>query len=325
MRARAPKTDLAPSVAREVLQDLGQKGLYRLALSRERGGLEASPGELWDVSEALAGACGTTNFVQAQHQGGIGFLVRSDNCALVDRQLPALLSGKRLCGVAFAHSRRPQSPLRVQREGTTLIFEGEAPWCTGWGLVDEVVVAGRDDRGIDVYALLAANTPGLSAQGPVQLAAMNASATVALRFNRVRVSSARWLLDQSASEMARRDFRSQLSYAALPLGLTREACRLIQERRANSPVVEAFLASCQKLRARALAWSGDGQQALEIRSQANLLGQRAAQAAVIAVGGQANQLAHPAGRLLREASFYFLTQLNEPLREACLLKLAGGL
>lgn len=101
-----------------------------------------------------------------------------------------------------------------------------------------------------------------------------------------------------------------------------EACRLIEERRPGSVVVERFLTSCRDLRARALAWKGNEQEALEIRSQANLLGQRAAQAAVISVGGQANQFEHPACRLLREASFYFLTQLNEPLREAYLARLA---
>lgn len=322
LRTNAPRTDQQPCLSREVLRELGRRGLYRLAVAKELGGLGASAAELWDVSEALAGACGTTNFVQAQHQGGIGFVARSSNQPLVQSQLAPMLAGERLCGVAFAHCRRPQSPLQVIREGDGLVFDGEAPWCSGWGLLDELVVAGRDDRGMDVYALVPAASPGLSAQSPVKLSAMNASSTVSLKLERVRVSSERWLFEQTAVEMAQRDFRSQLSYAALPLGLTREACRLIQERRPGSAAVEVFLTSCQDLRARALAWTGGEQEALEIRSQANLLGQRAAQAAVVAVGGQANHIEHPACRLLREASFYFLTQLNEPLREAYLAKLA---
>lgn len=59
-----------------------------------------------------------------------------------------------------------------------------------------------------------------------------------------------------------------------------------------------------------------------MRSAANQLALQAAQAAVVSVGGVANQLYHPAGRLLREASFCFLTQLNGPLRQASLERLS---
>lgn len=314
LRRRAPAVDAAGRLPREVLQELGQLGLYRLALDTELGGTAASPPELWDISEALAGACGTTNFVQAQHQGAIGFVLRSSNQPLVAAVLPRLLSGERLCGVAFAHLRRPDSPVHVRQDGEHLVFDGEAPWFTGWGVFEDVVLAGRQADGVDVYALVALDTPGIGGGEPVALSAINASSTVSLALENVRVPATQKLIQQTRAEMAQRDFRSQLGYAALPLGLAREACRVIEQQRPGEPSAAHFLRCADQLRSRALSWSGDEDAALQIRTEANLLAHRAAQAAVITVGGRANQLRHPACRLVREASFYFLTQLNESLR-----------
>lgn len=307
LRRDAPTLDGAERVPRETLRRLGEIGLYRLS---------GPPEIVWDVNEALAGACGTTNFVQAQHQGAIRFLSCNP-----EHDLEPYLQGTRLCGVAFAHLRRPQSPVSVRRQEDRLIFDGEAPWFSGWGIFDDVVLAGRLEDGTDLYALVPLDTPGIRAGEPQQLSAINASSTVSLGLHSVTVPAQAFVLQQTRAQMAERDFRSQLGYAALPLGLTREACRIIGEHRPQEPAVASFLQRADALRQRALSWNEDPQEALDIRAGANILGQQAAQAAVIAVGGLANQLRHPACRLLREASFYFLTQLNESLRASYLHRL----
>lgn len=95
--------------------------------------------------------------------------------------------------------------------------------------------------------------------------------------------------------MAGRDFRSQLGYTALPLGLVREAAGFVQPQ----PVRRRLLERAAELRRRALAWTDSPEEALEIRAGANVLALQAAQAAVVSCGGQANQLRRPANRLLR--------------------------
>ena len=312
-RTAAVETDRSGRLPLQHLRELGRAGVYRLAVGVERGGLGAPPEVLWEVNESLAAACGSTHFVQAQHQGGLGFLLRG-NAALLQE---AHLSGQRLCGVAFAHLRRQQSPVTVTTVSEGWVFRGEAPWFSGWGLMDEVVLAGRDEHGQDIYALVSLAQDGIEMRESPPLSAIQASATVSLVLNDLLVHSDALVLTQTLEEMARRDFRSQLGYSALPLGLVREAQRFLQDDRLRRRLRE----KAAELRRRALAWKEDPDEALEIRASANLLALQAAQSAVVSCGGQANQLQHPANRLLRESSFYFLTQLNVPLREVALEKL----
>ncbi|MBX3172664.1 MAG: hypothetical protein KF760_35025 [Candidatus Eremiobacteraeota bacterium] len=312
-RTAAAETDRSGRLPLWHLRELGRAGLYRLAVPLERGGLAAAPELVWEVHESLAAACGSTHFVQAQHQGGLGFLLRGNPDLLQE----AYLTGERLCGVAFAHLRRPQSPVTVETTADGWIFRGEAPWFSGWGLLDEVVLAGRDERGQDIYALVPLAQPSIEMRECPQLSAIQASATVSLRLHELVVPKAALVLTQTLEEMARRDFRSQLGYTALPLGLVREAATFVADERIRRCLEERGA----ELRQRALAWVDDPAEALEIRASANLLALQAAQAAVISCGGQANQLQHPANRLLRESSFYFLTQLNAPLRAVALEKL----
>ncbi|MBS2038171.1 hypothetical protein JST97_24510 [bacterium] len=310
-RTAAVETDRSGRLPLSHLRELGRAGIYRLSVPSAQGGYQAPAELLWEVNESLAAACGSTHFVQAQHQGGLGFLLRGHPELLTSSHL----DGERLCGVAFAHLRRPESPVRVDTTAGGWIFRGEAPWFSGWGLMDEVVLAGRDEHGQDIYVLVPLEQ--LEGVALPELSAIQASSTVALRMHDLFVPRRALVLTQTLEEMALRDFRSQLGYTALPLGLVREACRFIQAKSLRQHLQQR----AQQLRAKALAWSEQPQEALEIRAEANLLALRAAQAAVVSVGGQANQLAHPANRLLRESSFYFLTQLNGPLREVALEKL----
>lgn len=312
-RTAAVETDRSGRLPLEHLRELGRAGIYRLAVPAERGGLAAPPELVWEVNESLAAACGSTHFVQAQHQGGLGFLLRGNPELLREDYL----SGQRLCGVAFAHLRRPRSPVSVETTSEGWIFRGEAPWFSGWGLMDDVVLAGRDEQGQDIYTLVPLAQKSIESRESPPLSAIQASATVSLRLHDLMVPRAALVLTQTLEEMARRDFRSQLGYTVLPLGVVRAAAPFLKDERVRRSLQE----KAAELRRRALAWAEDPAEALEIRASANLLALQAAQAAVVSCGGQANQLHHPANRLLRESSFYFLTQLNAPLCEAALEKL----
>lgn len=312
-RTAAVETDRSGRLPLEHLRALGEAGVYRLMVPLERGGLAAAPEVLWEVNESLAGACGSTHFVQAQHQGGLGFLLRGNPELLQEDHL----AGRRLCGVAFAHLRRPQSPVTVETIADGWIFRGAAPWFSGWGLMDELVLAGRDEQDKDVYVLVSLSQAAIEKVDSPPLSAIQASSTVSLRLHELFVPRSALVLTQTLEEMARRDFRSQLGYTALPLGLVREASRWISQEMVRNCLAERS----RELRGRALAWTEDQAEALQVRAAANVLAFQAAQAAVVSCGGQANQLQHPANRLLRESSFYFLTQLNAPLREVAIEKL----
>jgi len=310
--AEAQETDRAALVPREHLTALGQLGVYRWAV-------DAPYQVQWLAAEILAMGCGVTHFVQTQHQSAIGILHRSGNQRVQELLLEPLTSGSRFGGVCFAHVRRAGPPaVRVERDGDCLVFNGEAPWFTGWGLMEEMMLAGTTPDGRFLSVMCPAAGPGLTASPPMQLAVFTASATVSLRFENFRVEAWRELMTVNPAEMAVADVYITLKNTAQPLGLVHAAARLLEKARCGW-AGEQFAQDAVALRERAFAWAaapGDAGEALAIRASANSLAVRSAQAAVVASGGAANGLDHPAQRLAREAMFYGLPQLTAALKEA---------
>ena len=306
----AQQTDRAALVPREHLTALGELGVYRWAVD--------APFQVqWLAAEILAGGCGVTHFVQTQHQSAIGILHRSGNERLQELLLEPLTAGTRFGGVCFAHLRRAGPPaVRVERDGDSLVFNGEAPWFTGWGLMEEMMLAGTTPEGRFLSVMCPATGPGLTASAPMQLAVFGASTTVSVRFENFRVEGWRELMTVDPAEMAVSDVYITLKNTAQPVGLVHAAARLLEKARCGW-AGERFVEEALALRQRAFAWQpGDAEEALSIRAGANFLAVRAAQAAVVASGGAANGLDHPAQRLAREAMFYGLPQLTAALKEA---------
>ena len=317
-RSVAPETERSTQIPRRHLERLAEIGFFRLAVPARWGGFEAPAWVLWEAAEQMAGACGATHFVQTQHQGAIGFLLRSQHLKTIENNLSDWLEGRRFCGVAFAHLRRPQCPVEVAISDEFAVYQGSAPWFSGWGVMDQVVLAGRNQLGLGIYALAGLDQDGLRAGEQLSMAALNASATVPLEIEQLKIPSDQILFTQSAEEMADKDYASLLKHSASALGLVHEACRWMQS---EPQSVEVLVRKAAALRQRGLEWQGDDQEALAIRTESNQLALHAAQAAILASGGGGNQSQHPAQRLLRESSFYFLTQLSQALRGAALKRL----
>ena len=85
--------------------------------------------------------------------------------------MPDLAAGRRFCSLAFSHLRGPGPPiLRVRPDGDEWVFDGTAPWMTGWGLADEVLLAGVLPDGRSAWALAPlAEGEALRASPPVRL------------------------------------------------------------------------------------------------------------------------------------------------------------
>ncbi|MGB7806352.1 MAG: acyl-CoA dehydrogenase family protein, partial [Actinomycetota bacterium] len=98
----AQDTDAAALVPRghlDVLRDAGLNGLQGPA--GFPGGLAADHGTARLVFSAVAGGCGATAFVWAQHHGAVRRLTGSDGPGR-DRWLPSLCDGSVLAGIGFA-------------------------------------------------------------------------------------------------------------------------------------------------------------------------------------------------------------------------------
>lgn len=126
------------------LDALADAGLYGLDAPHAVGGLDAGADVAGRVVEMLAGGCLTTTFVWIQHRGVVKRL-RAAGGVLAERWLPRLANGEARAGVAVGGIRPGRDPVTAVRRGDDWLLDGIVPWVTGWGLVDVLLVAARED------------------------------------------------------------------------------------------------------------------------------------------------------------------------------------
>ena len=348
---------------REHLEALRDAGLFGLQGPREvPGGLGADHAGARPVLEAVAGGCGATAFVWAQHHGAVRRVAGGDGPAR-DRWLPRLCDGSVLAGIGFAYLRRPGPPaVRATRTAAGWRIDGEAPWITGWGLIDALVVMARvDDGSVDdgpagdgsagdgpagdgSVVTVVVDRPGdherLHAGEPQALAVMASTGTVALAFDALEVAERDVVGVQTGAAWRRRDRLGSAMPPPAPLGIADRAIRLLAERPPGPGVAEATSALGDELQERREAadrvsasiarvmgeGTGDIDRALAAgaaeRDRGLDLARRATDALVAATGGGAMSLDHPAQRLSREATFFLIQAQTGDLREASLARFA---
>src|SRR6185436_3432433 len=121
---------------------------------------------------------------------------------------------------------RPGPPLmRAHATPDGYRFTGEAPWVTGWGLVDVVHVAARDENDTIVWALLPAVASATLTVEPLEMLAVTASRTVTLRFDGHPVPAGTVTGTLPYAEWPARDAAGLRLNGSLALGLA-ERCRL---------------------------------------------------------------------------------------------------
>ena len=319
----AQDTDRADSVPPGHLAALAEAGLFALACP----GATAASGRdrlAEEVYEILAGACGVTFFTWVQHHAPVRLLAASSNAPLRDRWLPRLCSGEVLGGVAFAHLRRPGPPAVSVRpsRGGGWILSGEAPWVTSWGLAGVFAVAARHGDQV-VFVLVSGNAGDrVRPSAPLRLLAMSASRTVRLRFDDLWVPADDLVVELPFEEWQARDRVATARPNPAAFGVAATAIRLLAE--LDAAAAEALEAERQACRAAAATAPADLDRLVAVRAWSLELAARAAQALVVASGGRAMLLDHPAQRLLREAAFYAIQAQTPPLRRSLLDRLSLG-
>lgn len=329
---RATRADQATAPPVDQIRHLAEAGLLGLTTPPEYGGRGAPPHVVRDCLAAVAAGCGVTAFVYFQHLVGCRHLAGGANGPLKERLLPALAGGRRFCSLAFSHLRRPGPPTLCARAAAAAwVFDGTAPWMTGWGLADEVLLAGvlPDGRSAWVVAPLV-ESEALRASLPMRLCAMNASATVTLSCRGLRIGAERQVKTMTPAELAGDTAGAILFFTALSLGVARAAVELLRAGDPDGPVAAAAIALDRELAAARAAvdrWDDPATPVSQRGDVAGLrawcidLGVRAAHAAVAGSGGAANRLDHPAQRLFREAMVYTLVAQTRDLRVATLDRL----
>ena len=289
------------------LEALAAAGLYGLFGPPEAGGLAVDSATGAEVTEILAGGCLSTAFVWAQHHSAVLAIANGASEALRREWLTPLCRGDRRAGVAFAGLRRPGPPiLTARRSAEGWVLDGSAPWVTGWGLVEVIHTAARDLGGNVVWLLLDAVSSASMRVERLELAAVNASATVSITFCGHAVPDERLSLLEPMESFIERDAMGLWRNGSFPLGLARRCSVLM-----DSDIFDAEIAACRK----ALRESTP-QTVIEARSRAAELAIRATSALVASGGGKSVLRSHHAERLAREAMFVLVFGQTPTMRTA---------
>lgn len=339
----ADADDLARGVRRDHLDALAAEGLYSVTVPVEDGGLGASAAVATEVVELLAGACGATWFVLTQHETPQA-LVRGRLALHPDtvtagpaatRHHRALCRGSALAGIALAHLRRPGPPaVTAEPDGRGgYLLSGRSEWCTGWGLLDLLLVAATAPDGRVVFGLIeATERDGLRAGAPLPLAVMAGTATVALEFDRCPIAAEELALTMEAREWQELDAVRSANTRPAALGLLRRALveleRQGQERDRPAAVDAAHQLTQLAVTLRSEAYKlrdapADEHAArrTELRGQLAELTVRATTALIAARSGSALLATSPEQRWAREATFHMVQAQTATVRTAQLAAL----
>jgi len=311
---RVDSLDALPSAH---LDALAAAGLYGAPVPLEAGGLGLDLGGICAVAEELASGCLATAFVWIQNRGLVTTLATEGvPAALRDQWLGSLCQGKVRGGITTAGLIPGPPLLRAQPADGGWRLAGAAPWVTGWGLVDLLLLVARGPGDTAVTLIVdAVPQPGLTASRQ-RLSAVNASATVRLRFDDVTVPGERFVSQVPFDPVASlRPDRLRVD-GSLALGVTGRCCRLL----GPGPLDDELTACRQGLDA---ALAADTATMAQARAAASELAIRAAAALAVRDGSQAVAADAQAQRLAREALFLLVFGLRPAIKSALLRQLGA--
>jgi len=293
----AMRTDGLDVLPAAHLDALAADGLYCAAAPTEVGGPGLELRALCAVVEELAGGCLATTFVWVQHFGLLMTLASEGlPAALRDQWLGAACRGRVRGGIAATGLVPGPPQLRARPADGGWRLEGAAPWVTGWGLIDLLLVVARGPEDSVVTLVIDATAqPGLAVSRQ-RLVAVDASVTVQLDFGSVMVPAERFAGQVPFDPAAGLRPERLRVIGSLALGVARRCCRLL-----GPGPLDDELAACRDRLDDAV---GAGPAAMaQARAAASELALRAAAALVVRDGARSITVGQHAQRLAREALF----------------------
>jgi alkylation response protein AidB-like acyl-CoA dehydrogenase len=313
----AIRVDSLDAIPVAQLDAFAAEGLYGASVPPQAGGLGLDLLTMSAVTEELASGCLATAFVWVQHHGLARTLAAETTpAALRDRWLEAACQGKVRGGIALSGLIPGPPLLRARPAGAGWRLDGEAPWVTGWGLIDLLLVAARGPRDSLVWLILdAADQPGLTVTRQ-RLAAVNASVTVRLDFGGVVVPAGRLASQEPFDPAASLRPDGLRINGSLALGVAGRCARLL-----GPGPLDDELAGCRAQLDDAS--TADTEAMAEARAAASALAVRATAALAVRDGSRSIKADTHPPRLAREALFLLVFGSRPPIKSALLRQLGA--
>lgn len=309
----AALVDQSSTIPSTHLAAFAAAGLYGAFAPVDDGGLDLSFTLACDLVERLAAACLTTTFVWLQHFRLLGAALDPATPERLRSMLPSVIAGEIKGGVSLGGLLPGPPRLTAEAVGEGWLLRGEAPWVSGWGIVEKLVVTARDGTdSVASFVLDASVGEGLSV-APVHLSAMNASSTVTVTFSDVRVFHDRYLGSQPYAPGLERPEGLRVN-GSLALGVARRCCELIGPSALDDELRDA----------RAELDGAGVEEIHEARARASALAVRSAHVLAVATGSRAAIVGEVAERSTREASLLLVFASRPAIKEALLDRMFRG-
>ncbi|HET9898755.1 MAG TPA: hypothetical protein VFQ44_27860, partial [Streptosporangiaceae bacterium] len=253
-----------------------------------------------------AAGCLSTAFVWLQHHSAVRAVSASTDAGLRAAWLRPMCAGQRRAGLALAGAMPGPSLLRAEVAPGGYVFEGTSPWVTGWGHIDTLYVAARDDQDNVVWGLIDASPGSALAFERLDMVAVMASQTVKATFRQCFVPAERIVRKMPIKEWRIRDAGGLRSNGSLALGVAARCCALL----GPSPLDAEIGAARDRLDA------GTPQTMPAARAVASELALRAATALLVASGSASILASSQAQRLAREALFLLVFASRPAIKES---------
>lgn len=222
----ASRVDRADAIPGNHLDQLAGLGLYGAFASPDDGGLGLSLSQLCAVVEELASACLATTFVLIQHFRLLAAVLDPTGPPIVRDQRAKVIAGEVRGGVALGGQLPGPARMRAAATSGGWMLDGDAPWVSGWGVVDELFVAARGpDNTVVNFVIDAKDQPGLDVTRH-HLSALNATATVRLGFDSLFIADDR-MLGQVPYDPSRETPEGLRVNGSLALGVVHRCCTLL--------------------------------------------------------------------------------------------------
>ncbi len=313
LSAHAHDVDLSATLPEENLRALADAGLYGASATTDEGGLNLDLAEMCALVELLAGACLTTTFVWLQH-----FRLLRSACNplapdFLRAQLPALVRGDIKAGVSFTALLPGPPRLSARESDAGWVLNGDSPWVSGWGIVDELAVLARTAANeVATFVIDARESPGMAVT-PLHLSAMNASATVTLTFHDVIVPAEHYAGSAPYDSGPERPEGLRVN-GSLALGVARRCVDLVGPSALDDELV----------RAREVLDRADVDGIGDARAAAAALAVRCAHALAVSRGSRSALSGDVAERSTREASLLLVFGSRPSIKHALLERLLSS-
>ncbi|MCU1666527.1 MAG: hypothetical protein JWR58_6592 [Pseudonocardia sp.] len=345
----APHAEAADDPARGVdpahLRLLAEHRLLSVKIPAAEGGHGADERVDAETVELVSGACGATWFLTTQHRFPQGLsrgpLPGLDAGAVelgpaAARHRAGLAAATTSAGIAIAHIRRPGRPaVRAEARPGGWTFSGTADWCTGWGLIEVVMIAASTIDGRLVLALLpATKRPGLRAGPRLPLAVMGGTRTVALEMDGLQIDAEDVLATVDVRAWRAHDAARTANTTPASLGLLRRMLVALAElgtAKARPEAVDLAMTLAERAAARrteayalltTVPLVERVPERTALRAEVTELAVRTANALIAARSGSALLLASPEQRWAREAAFHLIQAQTTGVRQAQLAAFA---